>query len=193
MNASTEIIPAQPPGQKPDHALIAFLLELKANDDRGTLAMLRGALSSLPERQRRAWRVLARFGVIPADDSHEAETVRTVAGLFAHAKMQHQRNERSFGKACTELLGDDEQKSLWKADQPGPVSRRVQHLLAASREEVCDRVCLLGRRLAVEGASLDFSRLLNDLRFWNDKVKARWAADFWGADARDETAKEATP
>lgn len=193
MNASTENILAQPSGQKQDHPLVTFLEELKTEDDRGTLAMLRGALSSLPERQRRTWRVLARFGVIPDNDSHKAEAVRTVAGLLAHAKMQHKRDDKSFGKACTALLGDDERKALWKAEQPGPVSRRVQHLLAASREEICDRVCLLGRRLAVEGASLDFTRLLDDLRYWGDKVKARWAADFWGADARDEPAKEATP
>lgn len=189
MNASTQTKPEQ----KPDHALITFLLKLKEDDDRGALAMLRGALSSLPERQRRAWRVLARFGGIPADDSHKAEAVRTVAGLLAHPKMQHKRDDKSFGKTCAALLGDDERKSLWKADQPGPVSRRVQHLLAASREEICDRVCLLGRRLAVEGASLDFSRLFDDLQFWGDKVKARWAADFWGADTRDETEKEARP
>ena len=193
MNASTETIPAPPTAQKPKHDLIGFLLELKADDDRGTLAMLRGALSSQPDRQQRAWRVLARFDGIPDKDAHETEAVRTVAGLFAHAKMQHQRNEKSFGKACTALLSDDERKSLWKADQPGPVSRRVQHLLAASRDEICDRVCLLGRRLAVEGASLDFTRLLDDLRFWGDKAKARWAADFWGADAMDEAVKEATP
>ena len=193
MNASTETIPARSPGRKPDHALIAFLLELKEGDNRGTLSMLRGALSSLPDRQRRAWRVLARFGGIPDKNVHWAEAVRTVAGLLAHPKMQHQHGGKSFGKACTALLGDDERKSLWKADQPGPVSRRVQHLLAASREEICDRVCLLGRRLAVEGTSLDFSRLLDDLCYWGDKVKARWAADFWGADSQNEAAKEASP
>ena len=192
MNTSTVNIPNAPPCPKPDHTLIAFLLELKEADDRGTLAMLRGALSSLPERQRRAWRVLARFGGIPDRDVHWAEAVRTVAGLLAHSKMQHKRDGKSFGKACTALLGDDERKSLWKADQPGPVSRRVQHLLAASREEIGDRVCLLGRRLAVEGTSLDFSRLLDDLCYWGDKVKARWAADFWGANAVDESAKEAS-
>ena len=177
MNASTDTIPARSPGRKPDHALIAFLLELKEGDNRGTLSMLRGALSSLPDRQRRAWRVLARFGGIPDKNVHWAEAVRSVAGLLAHPKM----------------LGDDERKSLWKADQPGPVSRRVQHLLAASREEICDRVCLLGRRLAVEGTSLDFSRLLDDLCYWGDKVKARWAADFWGADSQNEATKEASP
>ena len=192
MNASIETNPTAPPSQRPDHALIKFLLELKAADDRGPLATLRGALSSLPERQRRAWRVLARFGGIPDRDVHWAEAVRTVAGLLAHPKMQHKRDGKSFGKACTALLGDDERKSLWKADQPGPVSRRVQHLLAASREEIGDRVCLLGRRLAVEGTSLDFSRLLDDLCYWGDKVKARWAADFWGANAVDEAAKEAS-
>ncbi len=164
-----------------DLALVSFVLALKRDDDRGTLALLRGALTDSGERQIRAWRVHARFGGIPSEDPHRAEGVRTVAGLLALPGLRHAPGAGSFGKACRKLLGDEERKSLHKADQPGPVSRRMQHLLAATRSEVCDRVRQLGRRLDNPGATLDFNHLHSDLLRWSDHAKARWGADFWGA------------
>ena len=164
-------------------AVLDFVSGLKKRDDRGTLALLRGALSDSEEKQIRAWRVLARFGGIPQEDPHKAEVVRTVAGLLAMPKLSDSRSGKTFGHACLRLLGDDERKSLHKADQPGPVARRVQHLLAASRSEVCERVRQLGRRLDKEENNLDFAQLYTDLFFWGDKVKARWALAFWGAEA----------
>ena len=166
-------------------AVIDFVSGLKKRDDRGTLALLRGALSDSEEKQIRAWRVLARFGGIPQEDPHKAEVVRTVAGLMAMPKLSDSRSGKNLGHACLRLLGDDERKSLHKADQPGPIARRVQHLLAASRSEVCERVRHLGRRLDKEESSLDFAQLYTDLFFWGDNVKARWALAFWGAEAED--------
>ena len=175
-------------------AVIAFVRDLKSRDQRGPLALLRGALSDSEEKQLRAWRVLARFGGIPQEDPHKAEVVRTVAGLLAMPKLSDSHNSKPFGHACLRLLGDDERKSLHKTEQAGPISRRMQHLLAASRSEVCDRVRQLGRRLDMEDGSLDFSQLYWDLFYWGDKVKARWALAFWGAepdDAEISSAREA--
>ena len=167
-------------------AVLDFVSGLKKRDDRGTLALLRGALSDSEEKQIRAWRVLARFGGIPQEDPHKAEVVRTVAGLMAMPKLSDGRSGKTFGHACLRLVGAEEWKSLHKADQPGPVARRVQHLLAASRSEVGQRVRQLGRRLDKdEGSSLDFAQLYSDLIYWGDKSKARWALAFWGAEADD--------
>jgi len=171
-----------------DLALLTFVQGLKSRDDRGTLALLRGALTDSTERQMRAWRVLARFGGIPAEDPQKAEVVRTVAGLLSLSGLRHVSGGKTFGDACRKLLGDDERKSLHKPDQPGPVARRVQHLLAATRSEVCDRVRQLGRRLDHSDAALDFNRLHADLMRWSDRTKAQWAADFWGATEEDGTA-----
>ncbi len=170
-----------PTTETKDLAVVSFVLALKRDDDRGTLALLRGALTDSGERQIRSWRVLARFGGIPSDDPHRAEVVRAVAGLLALPGLRHAADAGSFGKACRKLLCDDERKSLHKAEQPGPVSRRMQHLLAATRSEACDRVRQLGRRLDGAGATLDFNRLHSDLLRWSDHAKAQWAADFWGA------------
>jgi CRISPR type I-E-associated protein CasB/Cse2 len=175
-----------------DHGLVSLVLKLKERDDRGPLALLRGALADSPERQMRAWRVLASFGGIPADDPHRAEVVRTVAGLLALRCLTHAQGGMSFGAVCRKLLGDNERKSLHDPEQVGPVARRMQHLLAATRAEVCERVRLLGRRLDRDGASLDFHLLYSDLLRWSDQVKARWAADFWGAaeEAKSAALKE---
>jgi CRISPR type I-E-associated protein CasB/Cse2 len=162
-------------------AVISYVLKLKVEDDRGTLALLRGALSDSAERQMRAWRVLARFGGIPTEEPHKAEVVRTVAGLLALPGLSHAAGGKSFGEACQELLGEDERKGLSKAEQVGPVARRVQHLLSATRGEVCDRVRQLGRRLDRAAVAVDFNRLHADLMRWSDRTKASWAADFWGA------------
>src|SRR5258708_20625053 len=144
-------------------ALIAFVHGLKERDDRGTLALLRGALADSEEKQIRAWRVLARFGGIPQDDPHKAEVVRTVAGLMAMPNLNDVRSGNPFGHACLRLLSDDERKSLSKVEQPGPISRRMQHLLAASHSEVCARVSQLGRRLDREDGTVDFAQLYHDL------------------------------
>ena len=163
----------------------------KKNEDRGTLALLRGGLCDSEGRRMRVWRVLARF--IPADDPHEADVVRNMAGLLALQYLHHEANEKSFGHACRWLLGDEELKSLSKPEQIGPVGRRVEHLLSATREEICDRVSRLGRRLdsAHKNRSLDFIQLYTDLYYWQDhgeaKTKARWAAGFWGASDDDTT------
>jgi CRISPR type I-E-associated protein CasB/Cse2 len=173
----------------PEHnevAVVSFVSSLKKRDDgasRGTLALLRGALSDSEEKQIRAWRVLARFGGIPHQDPHNAEVVRTVAGLLAMPKLRHSPSKKPFGHACLGLLADDERKSLHKTEQPGPIARRMQHLLAASRSEICERVRQLGRRLDKEERSLDFAQLNDDLRHWGDRVKARWALAFWGVEA----------
>ncbi len=166
--------------------VIDFVSGLKKGDDRGTLALLRGALGDSEERQIRAWRVLARFGGIPGEDLHKAEVVRTVAGLMSLPRLSDSRSGQSFGHACLRLVGAEERKSLHKAEQPGPIARRIQQLLAASRGEVCGKVRQIGRRLGKDdGCSLDFSQLYSDLLFWNPRTKARWALAFWGAEAED--------
>lgn len=176
-----------------DLAVLSFVQRLKDDDDRGTLALLRGALSDSTARQMRAWGVLARFGGIPNDDPHKAEVVRTVAGLLASPGLSHESGGSSFGAVCRKLLGDEERKSLHKPEQVGPIGRRVQHLLAASRSEVCDRVRQLGRRLDVAHAAMDFNRLHDDLLRWSDHTKANWAADFWEATpAKEPTTPQAT-
>ncbi|MCA1964028.1 MAG: type I-E CRISPR-associated protein Cse2/CasB [Prosthecobacter sp.] len=177
--------------EKEEPGLIRFVRGLKDRDDRGALATLRGALSNSEERQIRAYPLLAPFGGIPSGDAkqrYHADLVRILAGLMTLPNMHSERTGRNFGYSCRRLLGDEERKTLGKPEQPGPVGRRVMHLLAATREEVLDRVCSLARRIANAEGNIDFSMLYEDLRDWRweGSTKAKWAASFWGAEIEED-------
>lgn len=197
---TTPIAEGLPPGENAsasasEPGIVSFVRGLKERDDRGALAVLRGALSSSEDRQIRSYRLLAPFGGIPSGDAkqqHNAHVLRVIAGLMTLPNMHIQATGKNFGHSCRKLLQDDERKSLAKPEQPGPVSRRVQHLLAATRDEVLDRVCALARRIANEEGNIDFGRLYDDLRDyrWGTSTKANWAASFWGAGAVEEDANE---
>jgi CRISPR type I-E-associated protein CasB/Cse2 len=185
---------ATAPPERKAPALINYFCQLRERDDRGTLALLRGALADSEQKQVAAWRVLARFGGIPGEDRHQAEVVRVVAGLMTLPRLRHYPGGKNFGEAIRRLCGDDERKTLTKPEEgPGPVGRRFEQLLAADRNEICERLRPLAMRLDETEGGLDFARLYTDLIFWGDKVKARWALSFWGAelDEAEDTQQEA--
>lgn len=194
MNSETITSPAPPTDSesaatdKQEAPIVGFVRGLKERDDKGSLAVLRGALSNSQDRQMRAYRLLAPFGGIPSQgqDQHHAEVVRIVAGLMTLPKLGIRAMGKDLGYSCRKLLAAEERKSLTKAAPPGPVARRMQHLLAASRDEVCDRVCALVRRIANEDGNIDFTCLYRDLCRWNPRTKANWAGSFWGAAEEDE-------
>lgn len=179
-----------PPKDPKPGALVAFVRELIARDDRGSLALIRSGLSASDQRQTRAWRILAPFGGIPEGNGHRAEVVRTVAGLMSLPKLGAAATGKDFGYSCRRLLSDDERRSLHNADQPGPISRRMQHLLAASRDEVFARVSAMARRLANEDGNVDFDLLYRDLDHWQQAAKARWAASFWTGSDEESLSEE---
>ena len=164
--------------------------ELIDRDDRGSLALIRSGLSTSENHQAKAWRILAPFGGIPEGNGHRAEVVRTVAGLMSLPKLGTAATGKDFGHSCRRLLSEKERDSLYKADAPGPISRRMQHLLAASRDEICGRVSAIARRLANVDGNVDFDRLYRDLNNWGQAAKARWAASFWGGDDEESAGEE---
>jgi CRISPR type I-E-associated protein CasB/Cse2 len=179
-----------PPADPKPIGLVTFMHELIGRDDRGALALIRSGLSTSENHQTRAWRILAPFGGIPEGNGHRAQVVRTVAGLMSLPKLGTAATGKDFGNSCRRLLSDDERKSLHNADQPGPVSRRMQHLLAASRDEVCGRVSAIARRLSNADGDVDFDRLYRDLDNWGQAAKARWAASFWIGSDEEATGEE---
>lgn len=158
--------------------LLKFLRECRDRDDRTTLANLRCALRN--NLKHRAWPILARFGGI--DDhmkeyDHHAKVVQTIAGLFAtHPK---ETSDANFGLRCRGLMRDDEK--LYDPKDVGPVARRFQHLLSSEREEICDRVIRFVLRMKAEDIPVNYEELFDDLLYWRDKFKAKWAGNFWGA------------
>ena len=166
--------------------LLKFLRECGERDDRATLANLRCALRD--NLKHRAWPILARFGGI--DDSmkgydHYAKVVQTVAGLFAtHPK---EISNVDFGSKCRSLMRDDEK--IDDAKDVGPVGKRLQCLLSSGREEICDRVVRIVLRMKAQDIPVNYDELFDDLLFWGDKVKAKWAGSFWSAPQLEEVAE----
>jgi len=157
-------------------SFLAYLRERR--EDRGVMANLRSGL--VEGRQRRAWPIIAAFNGI--GEQHRNRVVRTVAGLYAaHPKEASQGN---FGDTCRALLGEEERKKLAEGGEPGPISKRFLHLLAAQDGEIFDRVVSLALRAKThnDGIPINYERLFWDLWAWeerSERVRERWARSFW--------------
>lgn len=155
------------------NSLLAFLRGHR--DDRGAMASLRCAL--VDGKRHRAWPLLARFHGIGSD--FRALAVQLVAGLYA--SHPEECDQGDLGSTCRAFLSDDERLMISKGE-PGPVSRRMQHLLAAEGEEVLQRVVRLVLRAKAASVPVNYGRLLEDLMQWHDDpqaVRVRWARNFW--------------
>ena len=151
-----------------EHAtrLLAHLRELK--NDRGAMAELRCALN--PTKLPRAWPLLGRFGI-------GNPRVETVAGLFAyHPDETHTGN---LGTTCLRLRQQNES-----------FDARFRRLLACDRDEICERVRALVLAARPRGIPINYEELFADLCYWSDRVKERWAREYWAA---PEAAEGTTP
>lgn len=152
----------------------------KCQDDRGMMANLRCIL--VDNKKHRAWPVLNRLGL-----EIDKEIPAFVAGLFAtHPEVSSNGN---FGATCKaiEQKRDDKRCDDSKLT---PTERRFQHLLAASRSEMPDRVKRMVLMAKSQGVAVNYEKLLHDLQYWGDRTKTEWAASFWtpGVEPVDEEA-----
>ena len=117
--------------------------------DRGTLANLRRALSTTTRHY--AWPVLASIG-LEIDD----EDAVLVAALYA----EHPRHTDA-----KENLGN-----TW----------RQVYLISCDRNELPDQLVAVVRLADDgEGVAINYNLLYQDLRFWGDAAKLRWAKQFY--------------
>lgn len=162
-------------------SLLAFLREHR--DDRGIMANLRCAL--VESKRHRAWPLLARFHGI--GDDFCALAVQHIAGFYG-THPQEEALDANFGATCRRLLSADEREKLSSTGDPGPLSRRFQHLLAAQGEEVFERVLRLVLRAKAEGIPIHYGQLFEDLMQWrynSEAVRTRWARGFWAPFAEE--------
>lgn len=155
------------------NGLLRFLRGLHERDERGSLADLRCALTKA--RRHRAWPLLAFFDGI--GNRHPARVVQTVSGLYAHHPVETEVG--NFGDTCRSLMSTDEAETYLQEQKPGPMSRRFQHLLAASRDEICERVVQLGLYAKSKEVPVNYEQLFNDLKYWSERVRIQWAERFW--------------
>ncbi len=162
----------------------AFLDRLrKYKDDRGMMANLRCIL--VENKKHRAWPALNRLGVPITDD-----VSAFVAGLFATHPEGDSDSSKNFGVTCKQIErahGEEASEAdESRKKQLTPTERRFQHLLAANKDEIFDRVMRMVRMAKSQGVSvnyeqleIDLKRLSGDFKYWSDRTKTEWATSFW--------------
>lgn len=149
--------------------LLTYLRSVK--DDAGTMAELRCLLN--PNMRSRGWRAIARAGGIGD------VVMETISGLYAKHPVE---SNRSFGRVCRELASARKKTAKEKTEDAdaSPFDRRFRRLLASGREEACAQLYGIISGLKAEDIGVDYEGICTDLFYWGDRVKERWAQDYWG-------------
>ena len=171
-------------------AEIAFVQHLQRlqEQDRGALATLRHSLAFAPGDYPKAFPYVERF---VGSEWHERDARRlaryAVAGLFAAHPVRHQR---SLAAALGQLVRDKQRPSL---------ELRFIALLEADADGVMNHLRQAVSLLAADGVGLDHADLLHDLGVAlneraapeaRDRLKRRWARDFYRALQADHETSE---
>ena len=155
---------------------MSWLLERlrKYKDDRGMMTNLRCML--VDNKRHRAWPALNRLGVRIGDNDSSY-----VAGLFAaHPEETLTGN---LGATC-KIIEQKRREKRTDDNRLTATERRFQHLLAAERDELPKRLVRLVLMAKAQGVPVNYQQLETDLKFWNDRTKAEWAAAFWTPEAK---------
>lgn len=136
--------------------LLAWLRRLR--EDRGAMANLRCAVT--PARRARAWPLLGQVGGI------DRSIYESVAGLFAH--HPEETDSGNLGTTCRRLAGEN-----------ASFDARFRRLLGCDREEVCERLRPIVLAARSKGFPVNYRQLFEDLWYWGDRVKTRWAKEYW--------------
>lgn len=161
---------------KPE-TFVKYIMELCLKD-KGAAAAIRRADNPATEYQ--SWEYLARL--VDLENPFELSPYITIAAAIARAKPEHDGNN-GIGKAIAYCYEEKNESDQAKA--------KLRRLLA------CDTVveaCRILRPLlslidSKATIKLDYSRLLRDLdqfRYDSNKVKTKWATDFYHYATKNE-------
>lgn len=140
--------------------------------DKGVRARLRRADNPATEYQ--SWEILVPW--VNLTNPYERAPYVVIAAAIARSGAQS-NGSLGLGKALAKSFG----VTNTLLDEDGPAHIRLRRLLAANDAiEVC-RIIRPILRLIESRLSepIDYARLLNELRFFNNQTKARWAQDFY--------------
>ena len=145
-------------------------------ENRGIMSNLRCLL--VDSKKHRGWPALSRLGIDIKDP-----VLTTIAGLYAtHPENTDKGN---FGATCK--LIESKRDKPRNDEKLTPTERRFQHLLAAEPgQELFNRTIRMILMAASQGVPVNYRQLEKDLRYWNDRTRADWAASFWTPDTSNE-------
>lgn len=152
-------------------AFIQFLLDLSPERDRGVFADLRRGFSEATAT--RAWPYIGRFCRLNVDE--ERVICQTIAAGYATNPNNDETEWSNFGAAAKKLAEDERDGD--KASSFDATFRRL--LSCRTAEDVCKRLRNLLLAMKSKDVAVPWESLYWDLRYWNDDVKTRWAAQYW--------------
>ncbi len=156
---------------------------ISQKDNRGLMSDLRCAL--VKGKEHRSWPALHRLGISLSEDS-SCKFEALVVGLFAtHPEVS---NHGNFGQTCNSIW--KKRDSNTSEDKVSPTERRFQHLLAAERNEIGDRIIRFVQMAKANGIPINYDQLLKDLRYWGPKIRRKWADSFWSIKSDDSSSDE---
>jgi len=153
-----------------------FLGQLEAyvkRQDRGALADLRRGFSETTEH--RAWPYISPW--CDLNNPRERAIWLTIAAGFA--TLEKTTNSGNMGTTLRALaLGDGRRKA---EEAVKTFDGRFRRLLTChTAEELCAHLPGIIRAAKQKRVDINFRHLHQDLRYWGEKVKIRWAANYWG-------------
>lgn len=153
-------------------AFLRFLIERR--DDRGVMADLRCSL--IGARETRAWPHLALFCDLTNPQSRTVFSAVAAAGSITPAAMVDSGDDigTTMRKIAIEHQGEKGLNSF---------RLRFQRLLSCdTREELVEQLHSIFQAAKARGLTINTAKLFDDLWFWGEKVKIRWAQAFWGGE-----------
>lgn len=152
---------------------MSYMLEQlrSRKEDRGLMSALRCIL--VKNKRHRAWPALYRLGV-SIDDGRSP--LPFIAGLYASHPQE--TGKGNMGDTCKAIQRKRDEKT-GEDNKLTPTERRFQHLLAADRGELEDRVLRMVLMAKAQDVPINFEKLAIDMTYWNDRTKNKWASSFW--------------
>ena len=161
-------------------AFVDYVLS-RLESDRGMGAKLRRADN--PDTEYQSWEYLARFTDLENDRRRRAFAL--VGAALARDKPDR-NGSLGLGRAIAAAYDQGADNKQARA--------RLRRLLAcASTDEACDVLRPMLRLVASRQDGLDYVRLLNELLYFNEKTKTRWAGDFFQNREAEENTATAAP
>lgn len=155
-------------------AFATFVIE-RLKQDTGFGARLRRADNPATEYQ--AWEILAKWCDI--EKTWERVPFAMVGAAIAKSKPAHD-GSLPLGKAIA--------YSYEKGNQDDAAKAKLRRLIACTTvEESCMVLRTLLRLISARGMHLNYGQLLDQLLFFGEKTRLRWASDFYGKRGDDDS------
>lgn len=161
---------SQNEAENTDTAIVGYLKNLAARQDRAALAHLRRGLGRRPGESMEMYPYVGRFITEKTNDSHD-RAVFLVSALFADYPDAAQ-NVGDLGRSIRQM-----------ADKSDSIERRFVALLDAEADDLHYYLRQMVGLLKANSVPVNWNTLFTDVRDWaspSRKVQRKWARSFWG-------------